>query len=118
MNLEKLSDLILQILVLTLPYFAAVAAAWVKAKYELARAELDEKKRYALDLVISYAVKAAEQIYKDGNGDVKKQYALGVAEAYIAKTGLKIELDDLEAKIESAVFAEISAPLPVIAPQG
>lgn len=106
MDLEKISDLILQILVLTLPYFAAIAAAWVKAKYETARAELSATQQYSLDLVVSYAVDAAEQIYKDSNGDTKKAYALSVVENYIAKTGLKIELDDLEAQIEAAVFGK------------
>jgi len=111
MELEKISELILQILVLTLPYFAAIAAAWVKAKYETARAQLDSSQRYGLDLVVSYAVDAAEQVYKDGNGEDKKKYVLGVAENYIAKSGIKIDLDDLEAQIEAAVFGKFTKNL-------
>ena len=51
---------------------------------------------------------AAEQVYKDGNGEDKKKYVIGVAENYIEKSGIKIDLDDLEAQIEAAVFGKFT----------
>ena len=107
MDLDKLSDLILQILVIVLPYFAVAIARWIDAKYKIARAELSSEQLYALDLVIQSAVKAAEQIYKDGNGELKKKYALNVVTEYIARSGLKIDVALIEAKIEAAVFSAI-----------
>jgi len=105
MDLDKLSDLIMQVLVLVLPYFAVMAARWIDAKYKIVRTQLTQEQNYALDMVIDLSVKAAEQIYKDGNGEEKKAYVLGLVESYIAKSGIKIDADLLLAKIESEVFA-------------
>ena len=107
MDLEKLSDLVMQVLVIVLPYFAVLAARWIDAKYKIARAELSEQQDYALGLIISSAVYAAEQVYQNGKGAEKKAYALGVVNDYIAKTGLVIDTELIVAKIEAAVFAQV-----------
>ena len=40
LNIEKLSDLVMQILVLVLPYFAVLVGRWIYAKYKIARGQL------------------------------------------------------------------------------
>lgn len=104
LNIEKLSDLVMQILVLVLPYFAVLVGRWIDAKYKIARGQLSEQQLYALDLVISSAVSAAKQIYADADGAGKKRYVLDIVQSYIDRSGLIIDVALLNAKIEAAVF--------------
>lgn len=104
LNIEKLSDLVMQILVLVLPYFAVLVGRWIDAKYKIARGQLSEQQLYALDLVITSAVSAAKQIYADADGAGKKRYVLDIVQSYIDRSGLIIDVALLNAKIEAAVF--------------
>ncbi len=104
LNIEKLSDLVMQILVLVLPYFAVLVGRWIDAKYKIARGQLSEQQLYALDLVITSAVSAAKQIYTDADGASKKRYVLDIVQSYISRSGLIIDVALLNAKIEAAVF--------------
>lgn len=83
---------------------ATSASAWMVSKANEYRGKLSQEKRYYLDFIILNGVQAAEQIYKNGNGAEKKAYVLGLAESYIARSGLEIDLDEINARIEAAVF--------------
>ena len=55
---------------------------------------------------VKIAVSAAEQIYKGvGRGEEKKEYVLN----WLAEKGIKIDADELDAMIESAVY-ELNEP--------
>ena len=55
---------------------------------------------------VKIAVSAAEQIYKGiGRGEEKKEYVLN----WLAEKGIKIDANELDAMIESAVY-ELSNP--------
>ena len=76
----------------------ALASAFAIPYY---RAKVSPEKRKDIADRVDIAVKAAEQIYKGpGHGEQKKQYVLDL----LAKKGVKIDLDRLNAMIESAVF--------------
>jgi 16S rRNA U1498 N3-methylase RsmE len=67
---------------------------WIKGK-------IDAQKLSQIERWVEIAVGAAEQIYKEsGMGEKKKQYVLD----FLAKKGLKLDLDSLDALIEEAVF--------------
>ena len=103
---EAISPAVQVLLQAALVALASSASAWMVSKANEYRGKLSQEKRYYLDFVISNGVQAAEQIYKNGNGEQKKAYVLGLAEAYIAKSGLQIDLDEIEARIEAAVFQQ------------
>lgn len=104
MNWDLISELLLKLLIAILPPLAAAAAAYFVKAYQAKRAELDERQQWMLDTVVQVAVKAAEQLYSSGDGAQKKDYALGVAEAWLAQHKIKLDLHVLDAAIEAAVF--------------
>ena len=95
--------------VLTL--IAAQVSAWLFKQYQNQRAQLDAQQQWAVDFVVTQAVRAAQQLYKDKQGKEKKAYAFSVAENELAKRGLAIDLDILNTKIEAAVYSNFKAPV-------
>jgi LL-H family phage holin len=63
-------------------------------------------------------VQAAEQIYGAGQGDEKFEYAKNFIETELAKRGVKVELDAIQAVIESAVLQEFNWPEAVVSEPG
>lgn len=84
---------------------AALVAAWVKNQIELSRAKLTEAQRYAFDFFVDTSVRAAQQIYGDADGKEKKEYVLDLCEKYVERFGLSISFDEIDAKVEAAVFS-------------
>lgn len=101
---EAISPAVQVLLQTALVALFSSASAWLIGKVNEYRARLSQEKRYYLDFVITNGVQAAEQIYKNGNGAEKKAYVFGLAESYISKYGLQIDVDEIEARIEAAVF--------------
>lgn len=71
--------------------------------------------------VATRAVQYAEQVYKDANGEFKKEQAIAAAQTFLAAYGLKVSASQLDAAIEAAVYATITAatvaataPTPVV----
>lgn len=83
---------------------AGLAAVWIKNQIDLARQRLTADQEYAFDLFIGMAVRAAQQIYDEKDGEGKKDYVVSMAESYALKAGFVIDGEELEAKIEAAVF--------------
>lgn len=104
MNWDLISELLLKLLTAILPPLAAAATAYFVKAYQVKRAELDQQQQWLLDNAVMIAVKAAEQIYESGDGKAKKEYAISVAESWLAKRHLTMDLNALEAAIEAAVF--------------
>mgnify|MGYP003495257960 FL=1 len=101
---EAISPAVQVLLQTALVALFSSASAWLIGKVNEYRARLSQEKRYYLDFVITNGVQAAEQIYKNGNGAEKKAYVFGLAESYISKYGLQIDVDEIESRIEAAVF--------------
>jgi hypothetical protein len=110
-DMEYISKLLQNLLLAILPILAAQGVAILIAVYKSKRAEMTERQQWILDNAVRVAVVAAEQLYKAGNGDEKKAYALQVAENWIAEKGLTVDLHLLEAQIEAAVFEQFNRPL-------
>jgi hypothetical protein len=77
--------------------------AWVKAAYETEKAKLSGEQQYILALVVSTAVRAAEQVKEDGAD--KLAYAFDIAEKALKSHGITIDIDVLYAEIEAEVFS-------------
>jgi len=115
--LEAISPFIQAILEIVLTALAAVAAYYVKQYL----AQLVEKLRqnttreqFALArIIVDQLVAAAEQLYKDANGDEKKRYVLEQAEKALADYGLILDLQTLDVLIEAAVFDQFNRPPPI-----
>lgn len=102
-DLEVISKALQMLLDAVLPVVAGFAAAFLKAKFEEARASLSQTQQAQLDGFVKIAVFAAEQMNLAGEIDSKLDYADGVLQSYLDKAGLSISVEDRRALIESAV---------------
>lgn len=103
----------LQILIQTLAVaLAAQASAWFVKKYQTAKASLSWDQQQFLVAIVGAAIKAAEQIYD--NGEEKRNYAFSVVEKTLQQYGLTMDVDVIYAMIETQVFDSLKKqPLPL-----
>jgi hypothetical protein len=100
------SEVMQAVLEVTLPILVGALAAWVVAKCKVVFKELKDENPELYEIltaVSSTAVQAAEQVYGGEKGQEKKAYALNVAEKYLSAKGINLDLDIIDAYIESAV---------------
>lgn len=72
----------------------AAVVPWIKSK-------TNEQQQEEIKQWVKIAVAAAEQIFKgQGRGEEKKQWVL----EFLSKYNLKVDMDAIDAMIESAVF--------------
>lgn len=90
---------LLQALVLAL---IAQAVQYVRAKYLEAKAILSSEQKYILEMVVSSAIRAAEQLYTDSGA--KRAYAIATAEKHLKAYGIVLDLEIIAAEIEAQVF--------------
>ena len=102
-DMDVISKALQVLLDATLPVIAGYLAAFLKVKFDEARASLSESQRSQLDAVVKIAIFAAEQMNLAGEIDSKLDYADGIVQSYIDKAGLKISVEDRRALIEAAV---------------
>lgn len=103
--LQKLLELVIVPLVLGV---IGLAGAWLMQKIKEARAKLTNEQNWIIDNVIDSAVLAAEQVGLNEEITDKQIYAIDVAEKALASRGIKLELDEIVARIEAAVFAQFN----------
>lgn len=101
---KLLQDLLLAILVPLAGFGVNLLISWGKQK----KAELSVTQQALVDSAVKIAVFAAEQVYQGVSGAEKKAYALQIAEDYLKKHNVTIDLDALDAAIEAAVFSELN----------
>ncbi len=102
----------LQILIQTLAVaLAAQASAWFVKKYQTAKMNLSTEQQYLLEIVVSGAIKAAEQIYDDGAE--KRAFAFSVVEKTMKQYGVTMDIDVIYAMIEAQVYSQFSEPAPL-----
>lgn len=105
--MELISKLLQALLEAILPILASSLAAWLISKtVEIFRRLKDKNPELGeiLTNISKAAVNAAEQsIVGSGLGEKKKAYAINVMEKYLAEKGLSVDLDIIDAMIESQV---------------
>jgi LL-H family phage holin len=104
--MEIVSKILQAVLEIALPILVASGAGWMIGKcIEIFKKVRDKNPElYEIMVVISRkAVEAAEQIFGGGKGEEKKEYAKAVIKKYLAAKGIHLDLDIIEAYIESAV---------------
>jgi len=93
----------LQILIQSLAVaLAAQASAWFLKKYQGAKISLSQDQQYLLEIVVSSAVRAAEQMYSDSSE--KRNAAFSIVEKTLKQYGLTMDVDVIYAMIETQVF--------------
>ncbi|MBP5461547.1 MAG: phage holin [Lachnospiraceae bacterium] len=105
MNL--INKILQAVLEAALPILVSALAAWVIAKTAELCKKLKEKNPdiYAsLYNIASVAVRSAEQLIGSKHGQEKKEYAKKVISKYLEARGIVLDLDLIEAAIESAVY--------------
>lgn len=98
---------------LTLPLITSLVVAWLTVEVNLAIQKFKARKpklAEALRIAADLAVKAAEGMELGGLISNKKQYALQVAQDWLNGEGWdEVNLEVLEAAIESAVFVKFNS---------
>jgi hypothetical protein len=115
-----LLTLILQIFITTiLPFLLKKLVDWMNAHISTAKASAEYKQYETALFLVRQLVLAAEQnglTEKLQNiGIAKKQYVLDLAQAELARHGIKMDLDMLDALIEAQVrdaLKQVESPLP------
>lgn len=93
------------------PILVPLLAAWILPKVIGAWKGLKDRlgdNAWMLDDVATIAVRAAEQAKVGALAAEKKDYAIGVAQAYLKEKGIKLDLALIDAAIEAAVLQEFN----------
>lgn len=77
---------------------------------KLVKANTTDTQVTAFQKFARIAVQAAEQMYGAAEGDAKFEYAKNYIEAELAKRGVKVDADAVQAAIESAVLEQFNWP--------
>lgn len=77
--------------------------------YVLLARKLNAAQLTLLMEVATRAVQYAEQVYVAGNGETKKAAAIEAAQTFLAAYGMKVSAAQLNAAIEAAVYATLTA---------
>lgn len=101
------NKIIEQVLLVTLPPLFASITAYCITYVKKYLDGLAEDKRYFVSSAIRIAVSAAEQLFKAGNGQAKKVYAIDLVTKILQEQGIKVNVELIEAQIEAAVFDEL-----------
>ena len=104
------------LLILALPIVIVAALQHLRATTARLKSQLSEDQQKAIDAAIKVAVSAAEQtgIVQNLIGPEKKQQALQIAESFLRKKGIDLDLESLSILIEAEVrtlnAATLSSP--------
>ncbi len=109
---DFLSQFLQNLLLALLPILAASAATWLLAKARQVWAQFKATKpdlATELESIARTVVMAAEQAGASQLIKNKKDYAIQMAQNYLALKGLKIDLPLIDAAIEAAVYEVINS---------
>ena len=95
-----IGEIMTQILRVLIPLFVAMIIKWAVELYHRIKSEQPEWMPI-LELAAEWAVLAAEQLFGDGHGKEKKQYAIQVIQNILAEHGIKLDLTVIEDAIEA-----------------
>lgn len=114
---EFWSSILQSVLVAVLPVLATALTAWLIQKAREVGKNINADTMTWIRWAASTAVTAAEQAGAAKLITDKKEYALTLAEEYLAKQGIKVDLSLLSGIIEAAVMTEINKDKPVLPPE-
>lgn len=103
-DLKTISELLQALVLAVLPVVAGYVALYLKKKADSVVVSLSDETRKLLSLMVRTAVFAAEQVYGEGAGEAKKEYAISVVQKWLDKSGIKLDVAVIEAAIEEAVL--------------
>jgi len=109
---EFWSKLLQEVAVQVVPVLAVFAVGYAVKAFGSFWADLkfsQPDRADALEMAAKLAVKAAEQAGASQYIYNKKEYALDVAENWLAMRGIHIDLDLIDAAVEAAVFEQFNA---------
>jgi len=87
---------------------AAFLARWLFAKSNVEKAKLSIEQQAAFELFLKTCVYAAEQMNLKGFIKDKLSYVTGLAQAWLMSRRIEMNLDELRARVESAVAQELN----------
>ena len=96
-------EIMTQVLRILLPLFAALIIKWAVELYHKLKIEQPEWVP-VLEYAAELAVLAAEQIYGDGKGAEKKQYAIETIQRILDEHGFHLNVSVIEDAIEAEVY--------------
>ena len=98
-----IGEIMTQILRVIIPLFVAMIIKWAVELYHRIKSEQPDWTP-VLEYAAELAVLAAEQLFGDGHGKEKKQYAIQAIQNILAEHGLKLDLTVIEDAIEAEVY--------------
>lgn len=98
-----LSEVITAVLKIVIPVVVALILKWATELWLKIKGEHPDLASL-LGYAVSLAVDAAEQIFGEGKGAEKKQYAIEVVKKYLAEFGLTVDVDVIADAIEQNVY--------------
>lgn len=107
-DLDFFSLLLEKVLVAVLPILATALTAWVIQQIRSIGKKLSAEQMAYIKLACEIAVNAAEQSGAAGYITDKKEYAIDMAQRWLEKQNIKVDLGLIADAIEAAVMTEIN----------
>lgn len=98
-----IGEIMTQILRVLIPLFVAMIIKWAVELYHRIKSEQPEWLP-VLEYAAELAVLAAEQLFGDGHGNEKKQYAVETIQRILAEHDIKLDLTVIGNAIEAEVY--------------
>ena len=105
--MDLINKILQAILEASLPILITALAAWMIGKTAEIFGKIKKKSPDVYECLVkiaTVAVHSAEQLIGSKKGQEKKEYAKTIIEKYLSSRGIKLDLDLIEAAIESAVY--------------
>lgn len=99
-----LGEMVTQILRVLIPVCVALVLKWAIQVYEEIKKNQPDIAQ-VLQVAVSQAVIAAEQVMQTEDGKKKKEYAIASVNDYLAQHGIAIDAGVIEDAIESTVYS-------------
>lgn len=103
--LQKFLEIVLPVLATAL---AGLVVAWITKIVNQVKSKLSQEAQWYIEQAVTSAVLAAEQLNLSGKIEDKKDYALQVAEQWLAEKKIKIDLAKLSDLIEAEVMSQFN----------
>lgn len=108
---ELIQTVLEAVVAVVLPVAVAYAVTWLRAQRDELLSRLDEKSQKMVKDAVAIAVRAAEQSGLAGHianaGKVKRDYALKMAEGYLASWGVELDVEVLAGMVEAEVLSQL-----------
>lgn len=109
--MDVLNKVIVAILGLIAVPIGTMVGYWLKKQIDKVTAEIQAAQPDVFDLLQKFAVSAVQAAEQSGlleTGEAKKEFAIAQVEKWLNQFGIDVDLDQVDAAIEAAVFAELN----------